>query len=127
MRYGHIDIEPGFGFITQVEGVPGPAKEIAYISTFVMPDGVYPGIEHQIPHAARWPDPLVVTPHEVNTPFPAFRVNRQFQPFMIPELPQFTPCPSNGLMQNVGGLLGAVAAMDPTQRAALRRLIMEGA
>lgn len=124
-RRGKIEIDAGFGFITQVEGVPGLSADLAYTCTMVMPDGVFEGIEHQIPCAGRYPAPIEVDPHPVNVPFPAYRVNRQFQTYMLPESPQLRPCP--GGPSSTGNILALIAAMDQTQRAILRNLIMEGA
>ena len=110
-RTGQIEIDPGYGFVTQVEGTPGPASQLAYTCTYVFPDGVFEGVEHQVPCAGRWPDPLDVIPHPVNVPFPAYRVNRRLQAYMLPELPDFGPCPQGAARTSAGGGLFSAWSM----------------
>jgi len=123
-----MDITAGYAAIQEVDGDPGPADDITYVCTLFMPDGIYRDVPGMIPNVARYPDPVLVTPHHVGTVFPAYRMNGHVQLSMPRELPQFTPCPSGGqLMGGGGNLLAAVSQMDATQRAMLRKLIMEGA
>lgn len=122
-----MKIEPGYGYITAVEGVPGPSSGIAYTCTYVLPDGVHEGVEGQLPIMDRWPDPVVVQPHSPGVAFPAFRVDDYLQMFMYCEQPQTAPCPGGSLWPRGGSLLVEIAAMSPDQRAHLRRLIMEDA
>lgn len=117
------DIELGFGYITGVDGVPGPADQINYGCTYVIGEGVYTDIEGQAPYIDRWdPDRVDVYPNSINTPFVVMRLDGQFIPGIPRELPVLGTCGTPGMRGPPGGgMLAAFLALPTEDKIALAR------
>jgi hypothetical protein len=122
-----VRIDSGLGIVTAAEGGPGPAGQLAYTCTFVMPDGIFEGMHNIRPYGGRWADPILVTPLANGTIFPVYRSNQQFQACMPFEPPQFAPCGGQSLQggSGWGNFLAALKAAPPIVRRTFAEMLKE--
>lgn len=91
------DIQPGYGVVRVVVGGPiALSASITYTCDFEFGGQQFTNVAGVIPMWGRFPDPILVRAHPVNTPFPAFAIRGDtgfvVQAFMPPEIPDFGPC-----------------------------------
>lgn len=88
-----LDMEHGYGIITQITGPPiGFASVISYICTIVLPSGTHEGVAGIVPNCDRFAAPLEVRAHVVGTTFSCVKVLGRIQAHLPPELPHSGPC-----------------------------------